>query len=62
VKLGDAGEPDGKAKPDALWIHVHENDIQRVEISLREGPPFDFENVIVLEDEPDADGGAGPSR
>jgi hypothetical protein len=50
VPLGAEADP---LPPDAQWIYAHEDDVQRVEICLREAPPFDFDDFAVLEDEPE---------
>ena len=35
-------EEGGPVPPDAQWIYVHESDVERVEMKLREAPAFDF--------------------
>lgn len=49
------GQPPRPVNADARWVYVREDDIEYVEMVLRERPPFDFFDYEVLEDEPDAE-------
>ena len=49
------GVEPGPVDPTARWVYVHENDVQRVELRLREAPAFGFFSFELLEDDdPDA--------
>jgi hypothetical protein len=51
------GEKDKPLPEDATWIYVHENDVERVEISLEKlGEGFDFLDFGVLDENPEAGG------
>jgi hypothetical protein len=45
------GEKPGPVAPDARRVYIHEKDVERVEIQLREAPAFDFFKYEVLEDD-----------